>query len=216
MLSIVGTPITLFENYYRGPCIDALVGFSKEYWPCTFENKNGRCSLVKAGHSTKGHQRADGKILAPGDYSSEFDLDKTLRGWNDNLTRNISEMQRQLESRRIQQSNELSYDDDDEQALASELHSRQTRDFFDKIGNVSHFVSHLACFSCLRELPEHPLPCGHVLCTPCVEAYGRRSGKSTILIASCPLHSSATRWVTPWEINIKPQYAGVRILSLDG
>jgi hypothetical protein len=196
--------------------VEALQGFCKEYWPCSFENKHGRCSLVKAGHSPKGHQRKDGKILASGEYVSNFDPDKTLREWNENLVQNIGELQRKLESKRLQQDGQKSYDDDDEQAFASEIHSKQTKDFFEKIGNVSNFISHLACFSCLRELPEHPLPCGHVLCTPCVEACGRRSGKSTILIESCPLHSSDTCWVTAWEINIKPHYAGVRILSLDG
>mgnify|MGYP003663593910 CR=1 FL=1 len=196
--------------------MEALQSFSKKYWSCGFENKHGRCSLAKAGHGPKGHQRRDGKILASGDYFSDFDPEKTLREWNENLGQKIDELQRKLESKRLQQAGEKSYDDDDEQAFASEIHSLQTKVFFDKIGNVSNFVSHVACFSCLRELPEHPLPCGHVLCTPCVEAYGRRSGKSTILIDSCPLHSSATRWVTSWEINIKPRYAGVRILSLDG
>jgi hypothetical protein len=196
--------------------MEALQGFTTEYWPCSFVNRNGRCSLVSAGHSVKGHQRVDGRILAPGEYQPDFDRDRVLQGWYDSLVRNIGDLQRKLESKRLQQSQEAPYDDEDEEAAVVEIHSQQTRDFFDKIGNVSQFISHLACFSCLRELPEHPLPCGHVLCTPCVEAYGKRSGKSTMTIESCPLHSSATRWITPWEINIKPEYAGVRILSLDG
>ena len=207
----------LFENYYRAPCVEALEGFCKEYWPCGFQNANGRCSLVSAGHGVKGHQKADGKIIGPGAYISDFNADKTLQDWNDNLIHKIGDIQRKLENKRLQQSgDDKPYDDDDDQAAVSELHSKQTKSFFDNIGNVSNFISHSACFSCLRELPEHPLPCGHVLCTPCVEACGRRSDKSTILLDSCPLHSNTTRWVSPWEINIKPQYAGVRILSLDG
>ncbi|KAH8665171.1 hypothetical protein BGZ60DRAFT_379045 [Tricladium varicosporioides] len=212
-----GTPVTLFKNYYRAPCIEALESFSKSYWPCSFQHKNERCTLVMAGHGPKGHQRADGRILAPGYFEANFDIAKSVRDWNDNLILSIGNMQRKLERKRLHQSGlDKPYDDEDEQAAVSELHNSQMKTFFDHIGNVDNFISHLACFSCLRELPEHPLPCGHVLCTPCVEACGRRSGKSTILLESCPLHSTATTWVTPWEINIKPQYAGARILSLDG
>ena len=207
----------LYENYYRTPCAEALQGFAKDFWPCNFHNKNGNCSLVMAGHSAKGHQRIDGRILEPGEYLSDFDMFKTLRAWNNSLIQNIGDIQQKLERKRLQQSdNDQPFDDDDEQAAMSELHGKLTRAFFENIGNVSQFTSHVACFSCLRELPEHPLPCGHVLCTPCVEACGQRSDKSTILLSSCPLHGSGAQWISPWEINIKPQYAGVRVLSLDG
>ena len=212
-----GTPVKLFENYYRGPCMEALSQFSRRYWRCSFQYKNERCALVREGHGSKGHQKADGKLLAPGNYTSDFDIAKTTRNFNDNLIQVIGDVQRKLEQKRLQRAKDnSSYDDDDEQAAIAELHGLQTKAFFDRVGNVDNFVSHLACFSCLRELPEHPLPCGHVLCTPCIEACGKRHGKSTVLLESCPLHSDANSWISPWEINIKPQYAGVRILSLDG
>ncbi len=35
-----------------------------------------------------------------------------------------------------------------------------------------HDHDHSACWCCLFEAPEHVLSCGHVLCTPCVKAYG--------------------------------------------
>jgi hypothetical protein len=197
--------------------MEALGQFCRRYWRCSFEHKNERCALVREGHGSKGHQKSDGKLLAPGNYTANFDANKTAIKFNDNLIQVIGDMQRKLEQRRLQRAEQGgAYEDEDEQAAISELHGINTRAFFEHVGNVDNFVSHLACFSCLRELPEHPLPCGHVLCTPCIEACGRRYGKSTVMLRNCPLHSDDLSWPSPWEINIKPLYAGVRILSLDG
>lgn len=210
---INGTPATLFKNYYSVPCFEALNEF-KKHWPCGFSNKNGICALTEPGHASgKDHQSSSGTILGAGGYQADFNFEKTSSGWHNKLVSNISEIQHSLEFRRKQAGKDGPYDDDNEQALAAEVHSARTKPFFDLIGNVAQFISHLACFSCLRELPEHPLKCGHVLCTPCVEAYGYEPDKSVIKLRCCPLHPDHTRWATPWEINIKP---GVRILSLDG
>jgi hypothetical protein len=61
--------------------------------------------------------------------------------------------------------------------------------------------------------PEHSLPCGHVICTPCLLGYGERQERDVIEITSCPLHSERTfRWI----VYLKPDAAGVRVLTLDG
>jgi hypothetical protein len=74
-------------------------------------------------------------------------------------------------------------------------------------------------------MPEHPLPCAHVLCTPCVVTYSELDGKGKGIQSSdkhlirmdrCPLHPPHIRWTEPWFIKFKPDSAGVRILSLDG
>lgn len=211
-----GTPVTLFKNYYGLPCFEALNEFRK-HWLCGFGNKDGICALTEPGHASgKGHQNSSGTILGAGGYQADFNFEKTSREWHGRLVSNIAEIQHLLESRRKQAGKDGFYGDDNEQAIAAKIHSERTKTFFDRIGNVTQFISHVACFSCLRELPEHPLKCGHVLCTPCVEAYGYKPGKSVIKLKFCPLHPDNTRWATAWEINIKPRYAGVRILSLDG
>lgn len=71
------------------------------------------------------------------------------------------------------------------------------------------------CFCCLMDVPEHPLPCGHVLCTACIRAYGKQA-KSSIALVCCPLHRESTKWARPAIIKFKPVGAGVRVLSLDG
>ena len=65
-------------------------------------------------------------------------------------------------------------------------------------------------------VPEHPLPCGHVICHACLKAFGKPVGRSTVAIHSCPLHNDETRWARPKLIQLKPKGAGVRVLSLDG
>jgi len=104
---------------------------------------------------------------------------------------------------------------DDEEKVAERLHLKRMDEFYSNLGDLSAYNNHAACFCCLRELPEHPLLCGHVLCTPCVKSFARRKNSVTYAIDYCPLHSNQ-KWETEWEITVKPHLAGVRILTLDG
>ncbi|KAH7147389.1 hypothetical protein DER46DRAFT_670987 [Fusarium sp. MPI-SDFR-AT-0072] len=65
-------------------------------------------------------------------------------------------------------------------------------------------------------LIKHALPCGHILCNPCVLAHGKKISPTAIILEKCPLHYTETFWEPPWQINVKPPHAGVRILCLDG
>jgi hypothetical protein len=180
------------------------------YWPCKFRNKYGRCQLVKSGHGVKGHQNAEGKIIAVGDYGSTFYADDYLYEWIEDLRYNLDNIQIKLHDMTFQKP-QMS-----EQEAASKLHRYQMNDIYASLGRAADFISHSTCFSCLRELPEHPLPYGHVLCTPCVETYGQRYDKTLIEMCSCPLHDHDTKWQPPWQIKTKPRHAGVRILCLNG
>lgn len=64
-------------------------------------------------------------------------------------------------------------------------------------------------------LPEHPLPCGHIICTPCLQSMGKEQGKTAINITQCPLEHENNTWPS-WLIPVKPLEAGTRILVLDG
>lgn len=102
-----------------------------------------------------------------------------------------------------------------EENAESELHHELMNAFYEKLAPANHFISHSTCFSCLSELPKHPLPCGHVICTSCSHSYGEAKGKGLIELTSCPLHAS-THWDYQCYIKVKPALAGVRILCLDG
>lgn len=106
-----------------------------------------------------------------------------------------------------------------EDQAAAEIHKETVMTHFFKHvaqGRADQFVSHSACFSCLFEPPEHALPCGHILCTPCLKAYGHIKSNTLVVIFECPLEPSKRQRFPIWDVYLKPPSAGVRLLSLDG
>lgn len=82
-------------------------------------------------------------------------------------------------------------------------------------GPHDSYISHTSCFCCLFESPEHSLPCGHVLCTSCLKAFGTTRKRNVMEIDCCPIDGhqfSSGRWT----VVLKPDTAGIRILTLDG
>lgn len=190
----------------------ALEEFASLYKDCSFtHSKYGRCCNKKSGHSNKkGHQNRDGKIIGTGGYQSDFDQQEFALRWIEQIRSNLQSLQ----SRLLELSHNLR--EQTENQIAAELHLQLLNDSYRSLGNVSDYISHATCFSCLRELPEHALPCGHVLCLPCVRAYGVPVSRTMIELRRCPLHLKETLWDPPWTVFVKPPYAGVRILCLDG
>lgn len=207
MLTFIGSRIDLFEQLYEDMCYDALENFCNTYWPCNFSNGKHKCRNVKSGHSPKGHQNSAGKIIAAGSYQSDFEASEYEYVWLDAIRSRLQDIQQQVHERSFHQSLP-------ELEAAWKVHQEVMTQFYGDLDDVSSVVSHTTCFSCLREFPEHSLPCGHVLCTPCVTACGQYKQK-TLELRYCPLHIS-DQWDSPWEVRIKPVHAGTRILSLDG
>lgn len=103
--------------------------------------------------------------------------------------------------------------------VAAEIHASTVMKHFHlhtvKAGAES-FISHSTCFSCLFEPPEHPLPCGHVLCTSCLRAYGRVTEKNVVELDGCPIEYLSMPRHQTWKVVMKPPDAGIRVLTLDG
>lgn len=184
-------------------CEDVLDDFCNKYLPCVFSD----CVNKKAGHGPKGHQNKNGKIIGLGAYESTFSADAYLGEWSNDLKQELRDIEQKLLARHKK-------GETTEGKAASDLHREYISGFYHRCSPASHFVSHSTCFCCLREPPEHSLPCGHVLCTPCLESYGDLTAKCVLELNSCPLHK--TSWQEPYSIRIKPALAGVRVLSLDG
>lgn len=99
-------------------------------------------------------------------------------------------------------------------AAAYELHRSHLEKFF---GEHQKFEpARRSCYGCLMEIPQHPLPCGHMLCTACVQMLGRTTDKNTVTVNYCPFEDKGQRQITSCHIRFKPRFAGIRILSLDG
>jgi patatin-like phospholipase/acyl hydrolase/energy-coupling factor transporter ATP-binding protein EcfA2 len=207
----LGPAEKVFPEYIEH-CDDALDDFCDRHWPCEYMSIRGRCVNVKAGHNTKGHQLKSGQVLAVGDYQSSFAPQVYRAQFRDDIYAALAKLLEELQQA-TSDSSHL------ELEQAAHIHRDSVlKNFFNHLRGPKEFVSHTACFSCLVSIPEHPLPCGHVLCTPCVKAFGTPRGRTIIDMKYCPLHENDTKayFGFSWPISLKPPGAGVRILSLDG
>lgn len=199
---------------------DALQEFCDFHWPCSYSkpkprkgNQEYRCINISSAHQ-KGHQDKAGNIFAEGLYRSTFNPDSFGKTWTTKVAEHLDEFQEELtqlikngdpgtsDLRHIQRS-----------------HSHHIERFFELVPSPQRFRSHSTCLCCLMQVPSHPLPCGHVLCTDCIKMYGRnKQNRAVWEMMYCPLHRSETegKWTKPWVIKFKPDFAGVRLLSLDG
>lgn len=103
-------------------------------------------------------------------------------------------------------------------AVAALIHRRElTRALAYWMQHPSDLVSYKFCLFCACQAnPEHLLPCGHVLCTACVETFhdGRADDEPQSRYAvRCPFHPAEQ---APALLHVKPAGAGLRILCLDG
>lgn len=207
-----GSTVQLLNDAYVEYCKFAIDQFIHLYAPCGYKNpRYGSCCNVRSGHDPKGHQNRDGRIIGAGGYQCPFDPDEYFDSWVEQIKNELQHLQSQF-SNLTHTLRERS-----DQEIAAELHLNCLNDFYRVLGDSSRHVSYSTCFSCLRELPEHALPCGHVLCLPCGKSYGRAgASKQSIVMSRCPLHQREMLWDPPWNVFVKPPYAGVRILCLDG
>ncbi|GAW25333.1 putative patatin-like serine protein [Rosellinia necatrix] len=205
----------LLDDRYAKSCIGAVQLFAGLYWPCSFQSSAqgelGQCCNVKLAHNRKGHQNKNGKIIGHGEYQSSFNVATFQPVWEHLIRESL--VQVQAASLRLTQE----FPDRTELEIAALLHQEHLNDLYsNSLGPASNFVSYSSCLCCLRELPECALPCGHVLCLPCVEIYGYRTSRTTIEISKCPIHPHDVISSPPWVVVTKPRYAGARTLCLDG
>ncbi len=191
-------------------CDDAIEDFCDRHWPCEFSSSEGRCTNVRSGHSPKGHQLRNGKSFGSGPYQSSFSTEFYSDTWKCKIHHDLEILLNMLR--------EAGDDYEPEELVASRIHKDSVlTPFFQHVKSSEYYVSHSTCFSCLIAPPEHMLPCSHVICTPCLQAYGAAKGKVLMEITSCPLwHERPMTWDKPWQIVLKPASAGTRILTLDG
>ncbi|KAF1996801.1 hypothetical protein P154DRAFT_565860 [Amniculicola lignicola CBS 123094] len=207
-----GPIVQILEKQYLEHCDAALEDFCAIFSTCTFRNRRGeRCVNVKDRH-TKGHQNQRGSIIGAGFYEATFTFDGFADDWFRYLKETVSQFQEKLESAMLPSRAA------DELEIITKLHLSNVNKFYHHAGGAQVFLSNSSCFCCLRELAEHPLPCGHVLCTPCIKGYGQphRELSASYEMSSCPLHEIHTVFKAPWQVYFKPPLAGVRVLSLDG
>jgi hypothetical protein len=233
--SEIGTAEHLFPQYLDH--LDAaLREFCDRYWPCEYVSRRPvpahlqahfkplyfqqnmrasvlvtRCVNVRSGHGSKGHQLKDGRVFAVGGYASDFSFESYQKEFHDKVYFSLQYL--------LERVIECTSKGEIPHIVAARIHRDDVLSFF--YGNRTKrearaFQSHSVCFCCLFEPPEHALPCGHVLCTPCVKSYGRVKSKSLIEMHECPLETNTPGRCQSLTLYLKPEEAGVRVLTLDG
>ncbi|KAK3379099.1 hypothetical protein B0T24DRAFT_716735 [Lasiosphaeria ovina] len=202
-----GSYSTLLWNTFYMPIKAAYDEFCEQWLRCGFSQNGSTCCVVKNLHK-KGHQARSGKIFSKGSYSPEFSSDVFFEDWMLDIGSHLDKLIRKL--------NEFGADVQ-ERELVARLHRTEIETFYRKLDSVTKVKSHATCLCCVRKVPEHVLPCGHVLCDACVQSIGDDVGGCVFEVRYCPLHPQYAKWYdNPVRIKFKPKDAGVRLLCLDG
>lgn len=202
-----------FKNYAKF-LIEVFFSFRSVYVQCSYIGlKYGELCVCSSATHVKGHQDCRGYVFADGPFRSTFNAafgDKWVALIADHLDTYQKELTYSIENGGRGTSNLLHM---------QQSHSRRLESFFESFDSTEPVRSHTTCLCCLMQMPKHPLPCGHVLCTECIRSFGKVCpNRVTWEMPFCPLHRSETegKWLKPWIIKSKPAFAGVRLLSLDG
>ena len=166
---------------------------------------------TRDGHA-RGHQDDRGRWLGEGEYYSTFTGDAYRMTWHAHLKDVLLHIERLTKRRGAFN---LQDHQSDVAHKAAEQHLKMMNEFYRNVGGARHFQSNATCLSCLRDMPEHPLPCGHVICSKCVRTFGAARSATTFMLSWCPLETNKG-WGRSIQISLKPAFAGVRALSLDG
>jgi len=170
-----------------------------------------RCVNVRSGHGSKGHQLKDGRVFAVGGYLSDFSFKSYRKEFQNKVYFRLQDLLKLLA--------DCTNKGEIRNIAAARIHRDDALSLFYGNGtkeDARAFQSHSVCFCCLFETPEHALPCGHVLCTPCVKSYGRVKSNNLIEMHECPLEINTPGRCLSLTLCLKPEAAGVRILTLDG
>jgi hypothetical protein len=174
-----------------------------------YENQRGICVNYKRSH-TKGHQDKNGVIIAAGPYISDFTYESYRNTWMANLREKLEQFTEEFKEASRQEPST------DEHKIMLELHSGTLDSFHHNTDQTEAFRSHEVCVSCFTDISQHSLPCGHIICTACVKAWGTCRDKLAYSLNCCPIHPNQSEWREEHKVHFKPDFAGVRVLALDG
>ena len=218
LLDSVLLPSVVFNKDIQSLCVRAVSQFLDRNAQCAFvDPENGqRCTNTRMGHA-QGHQNRMGRLLKAGLFMSDnFDS----QGFLTTVEKAICAMMIDINDKAPSGRQEW-------RRYAAEVHRENLAELrslngFPRMssGNIQQNIgSTSVCYGCLFGRPEYRLPCNHVICVSCVEDFdetpkekqypGSFTHKSCIICAA-----TSPKW--PYRVHVKPDLAGVRVLSLDG
>ncbi|KAK0742162.1 hypothetical protein B0T21DRAFT_433942 [Apiosordaria backusii] len=201
--NLTGKIKDLLDGTFRKPARMAFEELCDKWLPCGFESKGQICCNVRYAH-VKGHQASSGKIFQKGEYQPRV-TDDQFEEWFKGIGTELEKMMDELPRVGSEKEN------------AWGKHLQRIERFYEDNSRFSENISHGTCFCCINNVPEHVLPCGHVLCTECITALGGQMERDILFIKYCPFHRQKHNWErNPVQIRFKPECAGIRALCLDG
>lgn len=195
-------------------CNEAADEYWQMYWPCQYTHEHwGRCGNGPHGHQH--HQRRDksGKPVGGKIVPGTHDPSHNSQELQDKFRHLVEEALSRLAPKSVDKLDGTPKSLE----MISGIHLQEANAFYKKLGIVDDLVSHSTCLVCLDGIPEHCLPCGHVICSDCAKSSGECTGSGFVKLECCPLLKHRDQfWSESWIGCIKPRRAGLRILSLDG
>jgi hypothetical protein len=199
-------PDDIFSRDLRRRCIDGIGKYCQEYQNCGFKFDGVMKCITRRQHHEE-HCDERGRRI-PG----KFDASE----YQENFTRTVDRIRELF----INKYRCLCSEENSAPGLptpsALARHRKETFGEFVSIWEVTK--SNKTCFTCLQAVPDHVLSCGHAYCSDCAREFGRKSDyyEYGIVMESCALCQTEWHDQHPQLIRLKPNCAGVRILTLDG
>lgn len=197
-------PEELWSHVYEKKC-SSFRRFNRQYKNCQFKCGTEHCILLSDSHQQI-HQDSKGRGIGLGPFKSG------------DFTKRVKDVEAQF----LKQYNRACDIDDNGVNIrrpwpsASEVTAYRASVLATLKPCWVEVHSYRSCFTCLRSLPDHVLPCGHALCEACAIDFCLSHDNEPVtelVFKRCVICKSS--W-PPQIIQIKPEYAGVRILTLDG
>ncbi|KAF3171566.1 hypothetical protein TWF751_006295 [Orbilia oligospora] len=194
------------EFQFLKTCLGGITRFYRSHKRCEFTDGDENC-IIKYEHHHEGHKSIK-KGIGRGPFIPE-DISSCVQLALDDIKASF-----------IMFHNQLCWRDggakrpDDEKLIRAQRLSILSQQKMKSFWNSCK--SYKSCFTCLRSIPHHVLPCGHALCTTCVRDFATpsRTVHSAYDISQCFLCNTNFRQIQ--TIRSIPPCAGIRILTLDG
>ena len=205
-------------NTYGESCTTAVINILNNHWPCGFRGRGGRpCVNVSAKH-TKGHQSAGGGIIGAGGYRPIGAIVDDGADSGGDVSRLVAERFRGVVKGEYEKFFTGLGSGPPSRSAAVQMRRDvlASGDFTQMWNSPSGGCSsHMTCFACLFSPPNHPLPCGHVICESCAEDFSEHY-EGCFVLRICPLCPRGGLGQRPWTLKREPRQTAPRILTLDG